>query len=270
MTSTLPEFDAPPVVETAMGVQFEQLPGLSYAHVGWYWRDHLGEDWTTVKHAGRLNDQFERFGPEKQWTVPGIKLQPGTESDRIQIARKGDDRLIQVQDTRFVYNWRKGTKEYPSYRKLLPEFQQRFGEFAGFIGNEKLGELSLNQWELTYVNHIPKGPLWETVADWPKLFPGLYVPAQGVPGQQLEGLSGEWRMVLGEEEGRLHVSIQHGRVGSAEGPEAVIFQQTARGPIRKQESADPRIGFEVGHKAIVQSFVAMTSEAAHEHWHRRA
>ena len=40
--SGLPTFDNPPVIETVIGVQFDQIPNLTSAHFGWYWREFLG------------------------------------------------------------------------------------------------------------------------------------------------------------------------------------------------------------------------------------
>ncbi len=148
----LPKFDKPPVVETVLGVQFSPLGGLSAAHVGWFWKKHLDADWTRTIEVPRLPDQFERFGDEKAWkTGPGIHFTAGGESMRIQLVRADDERMIQVQNTRFIYNWRKKKGEYPSYDKLRPEFDDHLDSFRRFARGAASGRQSsvttaLNGW----------------------------------------------------------------------------------------------------------------------------
>ena len=35
------KFGAPPVVETALSVQFNPLAGFTTAHAGWFWKDYV-------------------------------------------------------------------------------------------------------------------------------------------------------------------------------------------------------------------------------------
>lgn len=50
----LPNFDNPPVIETILGVQFAQIPNLTSAHFGWYWREFWGESWVRRAVGGSL------------------------------------------------------------------------------------------------------------------------------------------------------------------------------------------------------------------------
>lgn len=269
MANQLPEFDAPPVIETVIGVQFQPLANFTTAHAGWFWRDHLDPAvWPKVIQTDPLQDQFERFGDEKKWGVPAIQVQMGAGPERTQFIRDDEQRLVQIQNTRFIYNWRKRTGGYPSYGELLPEFDSHFAEFSRFVSDARLGELNLNQWEMTYVNHIPKGELWNVPEDWATILPRLYVPALAMPGIALETLAAEWSLNIHKNRGRLHVSLKHGRTGSPTGPEVLILQLTARGPIA--QPMDPHGDLELAHEFIVRSFTEMTSETAHERWRRRS
>ena len=74
--------------------------------------------------------------------------------------------MIQIQNSRFAYNWKHhpgSEKAYPGYEVLLPEFEDGLNKFTAFAAEADLGRLDLNQWEVIYVNHIPKGDLWQTV-----------------------------------------------------------------------------------------------------------
>lgn len=265
----LPKFESPPVIETVLSAQFGRLRHYSNAHAGWFWKNYLGLEWERVSEAPRIAEQYERFGEEKRWGISGstVTLRGSPEAERTQIYRSDNERMIQVQDSRFIYNWRKQKdSDYPSYAKLLPEYRDQFAHFARFVQDSENPPLDINQWEVTYVNHIPKGDLWESPADWPQLFPGLWVPANGVEQLELDTLNSEWSLLAGDSSGRLHISLKHVRVGAAEGPEILALQLTARGPMTGETTLEQ--GFDKGHRWIVLSFTAMTSELAHTHWGR--
>lgn len=265
MAESLPKFDAPPVVETVLGIQFAPLPGFSTAHAGCYWKKHLDPAWTGVKDAPRLPDQFERLGTEQRWRsgVEIRQIQAG-EPNRVQFVGSDGERMIQVQDSRFIYNWRKREGAYPSYDKLRPEFDGRFNVFRRFVQEAELGSLEWNQWEVTYVNHIPRGELWQAIGDWPAVFPDISFAARKVDGLECDQVRSEWQFTIGQHQGRLHASIRLGK--TAEGMEVAVFQLTARGPIDQNAGFDS--GFSLGHAAIVRSFTEMTSPMAHEKWKR--
>ena len=225
--------------------------------------------WNRVSETGGLPDQFERFGQDRNWGS-AVAVRIGPARGRIHIIRDGDERLIQIQNSRFIYNWRKQQQGYPSYGQLLPEFRERFCDFCAFLDEMGLGAPGVNQWEVTYVNPLEQGDLWQLPSDWKAILPGLYIPGQHVPGLDFESLDGQWRLVIGENRGRLHVSLQHGIVaGPPPNREVVILQFTARGPVDEAHGMDLWSGFDLGHRAIVQCFTAMTSDDAHKRWQRR-
>jgi len=264
--NALPKFDDPPVVETVMSAQFDALPDFTTAHIGWYWQQCLDETWEKAVEIGSLVEQFERFEEEKKWGRPGVQLMAGVTPNRIQILKAGGERLIQLQPTRFIYNWRRAESGYPSYDKLLPEFRQSFEAFDSFAKESGVGRPKVNQWEITYVNHILKGTLWSRLDEWSRVLPWFAIPAATEDYLSTEGFVGEWGLEIGAKAGRLHVSLQHARVGSREGPESIALQLTARGPVT--DEIDLFRGLEIGHETIVRSFAAMTSEEAHATWKR--
>src|SRR3982751_1568266 len=101
MSDPLPKFERPPVIEAVLGVQFERLVDFSAAHVGWFWKTRLSDEFQTAKEAPRLEDQFERFGNDRVWApMGGLVFRPGAEADRIQIVNSRGDRMVQIQDSR--------------------------------------------------------------------------------------------------------------------------------------------------------------------------
>lgn len=267
----LPKYDAPPVVETVLSVQFEKIPGFTNAHVGWYWKEFLSQEWASIREVPRLNEQFERFDEELKWLPSGgrLSIKAHPESERNQLVRDDNERMLQIQDSRLVYNWRKNSDSYPSYKKVLAEFQAEFTSFKKFCKKAGFGDLVLNQWEITYVNHIPKGELWDTPKNWKNVIPKLTIPSSDVPGQEFDSFNGEWHHVLGENKGRVHISLNHARTSDEMNSEVLLVQLTARGPVETVEEKELISGFDLGHESIVLSFTSMTSEVAHKVWQRR-
>lgn len=271
MTNALPKFDAPPVVETVLSVQFARLEKFSDAHAGWFWKGYLGEEWASVQTANPLEDQFERFGDQMKWgpAVGGIRIMPGGTANRLQIVRADNERMIQIQDSRFIYNWKKERADYPNYDKVLLEFKNNFEIFKKFVEDANLGPLALNQWEVTYVNHIPKESLWSSFEEWSNILPGFFVPRTDSDKLAPELFRGEWRFTITGNRGRLYINIDRGRVGSEKGPEVMRAQLTSRGPVNSEIGMDLQSGFDLGHESIVRTFTAMTSPVAHKYWERR-
>lgn len=265
----LPKYDEPPVVETVLGVQFAPLPGFSAAHAGWFWRTYLGDDWPTVSEAAPLVEAYERFGGERQWRPKGVMQISGErQPPRLQFVSRDDERMVQLQGDRLHYNWRKREEGYPSYQQLLPVFLSTLKDYITFCEDANLGKILPNQWEITYVNHIPQGELWESGTDWSKLFPGFYRPAQGIAQLHFENGGANWHFVIGDNLGRLHIQLEHGRLGAPTASEAILLTLTARGPVDLDKGQELGRGLDFGHASIVRAFTEMTAPNAHKVWER--
>jgi uncharacterized protein (TIGR04255 family) len=265
----LPIFDNPPVIETVLGAQFDPIPEFTVAHFGWYWREYLDKTWSKTNSEPGLADQFERFGasdtPLHQFTAIIGALRP----ERVQFINADDDRVIQLQKSRFIYNWRRRAGSYPTFGSLYPEFNDRFGRFRDFLREAGLSDLSLNQWEVTYINYLPKGDLWETPEDWHRILPGLIPAPRNADESTLESESGELHFEIVPHRGRLHVSIGHGR-SHAGGEELLAVHLTARGPVTPSKPGwDLGAGLELGHRVLVQTFANLASDSALRHWGMR-
>jgi uncharacterized protein (TIGR04255 family) len=266
---SLPTFDNPPVIETIIGVQFAPLIDFTSAHFGWYWKQYLEPSWLKTLLAPALPDQFEKFGGHGGWVLPQIQAQDQAEPDRLQIINDTDDRVVQIQNSRFIYNWRKRETEYPSFKSTYPEFLRVFSSFCRFASDASLGEVAVNQWEITYVNHIKKGALWESPSDWPKVFPKLFPGAFVNQELEFEGLAGQLRFEITPAKGRLHVAIQHLKLGEA-GDETLVLQLTARGPVEpNKEGFGLESGITLGHRVLVRAFADMASPLARSYWKMR-
>ena len=267
MTAT-PDYSNPPIVEMILGVQFSPLTKLTAGHFGIFWRD-FGEDWIEPADAPLIDDQFELFDPAK-WSTPGglhLRLEPVRLPGRFTLGHKGGDRLVQLQATRFHLNWRKREQFYPSYKRLISEFEGMFSRFTGRAEKLGLGPVAVNQWELTYIDAFHQEEYWTTPADWADILPGLFgplFPTEGA-GVALERRTAEWSYEIQPRRGRLHVAAGPGRVGGEE-RDALLLQMTARGPVGKGGVETLRAGLDLGHDIAFETFLRVTSEVAKKKW----
>lgn len=266
----LPFFRQPPVVESVLGVQFDQLEGVGNAQLGLFWQS-LGKDrWPKVIDALPIETLSEDFDIKPKWIKPGIGLRLGQGGAmRLQISNKSDNRMIQVQNTRFHYNWRQQPEQtYPRYETVRREFDEQYAKFVDFIASNKLGSIRPNLWEVTYVNMIDKSSLWDSVSDWGSIFPGLLGNDRDNNSRQLQSVQGNWQYNLAPKRGHLHISMQLGKRNDEKSSETIRVQFIARGPITDESGYELGTGLNLGHKSIVNTFTELTSEKAHRFWQR--
>jgi uncharacterized protein (TIGR04255 family) len=265
---SLPVYASPPVVETILGVQFDRLPGFRNAHLGAFWKTLDVSKWPTVADAPPLQPQFERFdeAAAMQWGK-GSQLQlTAVPPGRVQITNQEGNRMIQVQNGRLHFNWLgQNAPEYVRYANIRAGFEDVLNDFLRFADAEKVGKFQPNQWEVTYLNHIPRGTVWNTPADW-----NFFSLLSGIPrlDELVEGESfdGEWHFVIPEKRGRLHIQWRHGVKHGDDEQEIIVLTLTARGPISGASPASILEGLDVGHNTIVRGFEALMSDTANEYW----
>ena len=180
-----------------LGVQFSAILGFTAAHAGWFWREHLGDDWPRVLEVPPISNVFERFGRDVKWSPRELLVAQGGPAPRLQFESSDSERMVQVQNTRFHYNWRKREGTYPSYEDCLLPFKSSWEKFIAFCQMAELGVPDPNQWEITYINDFPKDEMWSTASDWIWILPALGAPSFQSPCTSFEGLSlnysGVWR-----------------------------------------------------------------------------
>jgi uncharacterized protein (TIGR04255 family) len=262
----LPEFDNPPVVETVLSVQFDPLLSLKTAHLGLLWSDYKA---SFPKTEGRppLDVVGEQF-PEAPVGRVGLRVQTleNPPVPRLWFINERGNEMIQAQNGRFVKNWRKegDGEQYPRYEKTIrPQFDRDYKIFLEFLKRHQLGEPTINQCEITYVNHILAGDGWEHYSDFDKVF-SFWRSANMTPPGPAEDLRMHVRFLIpdqgGKPIGRLHVHLQPAVTTSDNHP-MYVMELTARGQVG--QSLD---FFDIGRQWIVQSFKRLTSDAMHQVW----
>lgn len=276
MDKALPHFEDPPVIETALSIQFAEIHGFGNAHLGLFWSRHRAT-FPTMSDADPIFPQREVFGTERTQPPQPLRVRlGGVPTARLQMTTTDQSRMVQVQNGRLVYNWRRtGKGGYPRWTAVKPDLIGYWEDFQAFVAESKLPAAVPNQWEVVYVNHLLKGRDWASPEDWADLVPGVLGRSERLVGGNLEALAANWHIGLHGDGGRLHIELFHALAVSNSDPEAepmelLTLQLTSRGPISGEGIEAIDAGLELGHVAIVQNFAAITGDVAHERWRRQA
>lgn len=261
-------FQNPPLIETATSVQFNPLPLLGNAMLAVFWDRHLRKEYPKPRDAGPIEPQVEVFtGVPPPRPQPVLRFGPHPAA-RLMLASEDDHWMVQIQNGRIVFNWRKlGTADYPRWSGTLPKFNEAYLGLKTFVQQEKLGSIQPDQWEVTYANHLVKGADWERPADWPDLLPGLLGRARFTDDLRVESAGGILHLEIVPQRGRLHVDLSHGlrRAGDKE-EQILLLQLTARGSVEQQDDSSVFSGLKLGRSLVVKTFVQITGPAAHTRW----
>jgi uncharacterized protein (TIGR04255 family) len=258
-------FENPPVVEVVCGVLFSPISSLRTAHVGVYW-DQIREEFPLVEEAPPLPAAIEVYDP-----VQSLEVQLGFVPPLARTwFRRADGRgLIQLQRDRFAYNWKRSSPddgEYPSYDRVIVDFERQWDVFRQFLAKEELGDVVLRQLELAYVNIIPDAsvpagdPVFRDHA--PDTLRSRFLTKP-------DSFAWHTSYMLPEPAGRLHVQISSARQVDSGDPIRRL-DMVARG-INEIATTSMRPWFDLAHDWIVRGFADVTTANMQaEVWRRQS
>lgn len=172
----LPDFEAPPLQEVIVGVQFKPLRGLRQAYLGDYWQ-LIREEFPSTQDRPHLESALEIAGGPRQQT---LELQFGPPPPTLcWFISSGEDHLIQVQHDRFLLNWRRTEdgEGYVSFEPILDQFGDRFRQFVSWANGNGFPVEPI-QTEVSYLNVFDSDRIsdWLTIAGQPAESLGLLEP----------------------------------------------------------------------------------------------
>lgn len=277
----LPKFERPPVVEVALSAQFASLPNLGIAQLGLMW-NLFRKRFPKVEQHPPIQHSIERKGLRPPPTAPQISFVPDADfTPRLWMVNEAGTELVQMQPDRFVRNWRRykdaGVK-YPHYDDhIRPQFVQDFATFEKFLKAEHIGEMVVDQCEVTYVNHIYGDGVWEHHGQLDRVFRG-WAPDYGRRvALETELVSARVKHTIadgsGEFIGRLHIDVEAGFVPGQSGEKTArvpvfVMQLVARGRPLSEGVKGVFEFFDLGHRHIVSTFAEITTEEMHKVWRR--
>jgi hypothetical protein len=179
--------------------------------------------------------------------------------------------LLQIQPDRFIHNWREvaSGERYPRYERLLESFLNELSIFCAFVDREGLGELAINQCEITYVNHIMAGEGWVRHGQLAEILRCVAPVAGHLPEPESISLTACY-VIPGSDGrplGRLHATVRPAwRTGDSR--PMYVMTLTARGA-PQGEGVSAAVAFlNLGREWIVRGFADLTTAKMHSIWRR--
>lgn len=264
----LPEYEKPPVREVVCGVLFKSLEGLLVPHFGLLW-ERFRDEYPRCQHVSPLAPVVERFGepPRVELEVSDVPPLP-----RVWFIHQNGNGIIQVQQDRFLHNWRKvhPEDEYPRYDTVIALFKKQFQTFLSFLGDQGIGNVMPVQYEMTYVNEIPRGDGWDRREEVGQVFPDLSWRATG--GRflsALESVNCRFTFQMPDQKGRLHAGLRSSERRD-DGQEVLLLELTARGMSDAGNLDGMWDWYSLAHQWIVLAFADLTgTEIQRDTWRRR-
>jgi len=267
--SMLPKFDNPPVTEMVVGVEFADLVRLGIPYYGLFWgliQDEYPLYIVKEPAASRIETFEEQGKQEITFNIPVL----GPPPIRCWYINSRQTWLLQLQQDRFIQNWRKTASEptYSHYTNARSRFEKEFQRFQGFINKQQLGPLQIRQCEVSYVNQIEleKGP--GAPFELAEISPYLSARKQGDFLPAPDGITLNTSYVIPENRGRLYISAQ---TVFRHSDAKEILQMTVAAkviPISQDYSEILNV-LDLGHEWAVQGFTDFTSRKMHKFWERR-
>lgn len=260
----LPDFSNPPAVETLLGVHFRPLSGWSIPHFGLFWNEIKAEYPKFEVHPPIASEMAFRLEVDPRRSKFQVV---GDVPVRCWFLHKSETRLVQVQSSAFIQNWRKLSplSPYLHYDDLRPSFVEMWRIFREFLRRNAIGDPSVTECEVTYINHIDRGRGWDRFAELPEITPtwagttsGLFLPAP-------LSVSINALYPIGDNGGRLEIALQPG-VRKEDGTETIQLALTARCKPQSAGNDDLLQCLDLGREWVVRGFTDFTSPKLHNIW----
>jgi uncharacterized protein (TIGR04255 family) len=257
--SDLAEYENPPVTEVVCGVLFKTLENFRLPHFGLFWK-LIEKEYPTCQEVAPLLPIIERYGAEEEQQQLQVAF-ADIPSPRVWFVDAKGTGILQLQRDRLLHNWKKNkaTDAYPRYPVVIGQFKKQMVLFEKFLKQHNLGAIDPLQYEMTYVNHIPKGEGWSDLTELGSVFrdhqwqghKDRFLPP-------LEHVNIRTTFVLPERKGRLHISVRDGkRQGDAQS--VLLFELTVRGFSGDRSPDAMWQWFDTAREWIVKGFSDLTA-----------
>jgi uncharacterized protein (TIGR04255 family) len=268
----LPDFARPPLDEVALSVQFDPLPALQTPQIGLLWAKLRADFPHTEQHAP-LDPVIERFGQPARSSLR-FEFSNAPAAPRCWFLKQDGTELIQIQQDRFVHNWRKlnTADAYPRYGHVREQFRSELAVFCEFLEEEKIGVFSPNQCEVTYTNVIAAGEGWSDHGQLERILAPVSIQYSdanlGVPENARFAAQYVLSDDAGKPKGRLHVSCQPAFRAGDNVP-LYLLNMVARGEPSGRDIEHVLRFMDEARESIVRGFASVTTSEMHTIWGRK-
>lgn len=258
ITQSTLKYENPPIDEIVCGVRFDSIKSLQSGHFGVLWQK-FRPDFPKIEDQN-LAVSLSREDLENPDKLP---------LPRVWFIHRDENELIQVHRNCFIHNWRKrrSDDEYPGYEKVVENFESYLSRFQEFLVEESLGNIVPQQYELTYIDLIPKGQGWESPGDLEKVFPNLlFLTKQDMLLNNIKGIN--WQIILDLPQGLGEVAISIRNAERISNKQEVIHVQFMA--VSTQAYQPIRGWFDDAHNTIMNLFRNLISDEIQEKfWGRK-
>lgn len=245
----LANYKNPPLFEVVLGVRFELWKDWKAPHSGLFW-NKIYQDFPNCQHASPV--------------APINTDESGLPFPRIWLINKSDDRLIQLQPDRFLFNWRNTgfNENYPHFKDLWSNFLHYFNLYIEFCEEYNFGTPNILEFELTYINHIYDADRWNFPHEFDGALRGMVWSDKSesfLP--RPDEINWQAKFSLPKSYGSLSVKMNPGTRRS-DGRKLLVLELTAKGqpPETPLESLEDWFG--TAHEWIVHGFEDLTTDTA--------
>ncbi len=255
-------FRNPPLIEVIMGMQFSNPLNYRTLDLADFW---TALDRTTFPSYTEMSP-LDPYVPENMQVIEMSRL---PKLRRIWFESEKKQALIQVQQDRFIYNWRRPVHNmenencYPRYEKVKGSFLSYYKIFKGTMNNKNIENIIPSFLELTYVNFIdlPKNGLYEIN----NIFKDIAWKTDDRCIQTPERIDHKYFFRIADLPITLTIhlsttqSIHDGKIG-------LSYELSARGPFNSLSETDVIDWFDNANLWITHSFTDMTTQYMHKKW----
>lgn len=261
----LPSFGNPPLHEVAIGIGFRAL-----------------NCWDSIapgEFRELVRDGFPLY--EDRPPLPSLILDGTLEFEldmnemppvrRTWYLSEDSSTLIQLQKDRLHVNWRRTQLDsaYPRYGYVAEHFEFALQSLIQFAA-ERQEILEVTAGEVTYVNHIPEGQLWESWGDLTRLFRDWNLAPREGPSPVRVSTSisfggGDKGCEFVSAGCNLNVEVKSG-LRQHDNSKVLILTLVNRGKLSSNSFEDVRAWLGLASADIVKAFTSLTSASAHEAW----
>lgn len=263
----LPDYEDPPVVEVAISVQFKPIREFRQGHLGLFWSEVRGEYPTAQDHP-RIEGGVQTLDELEKQPAFQIEMLDSPPSNRAWFISADESLLIQVQDDRFIHNWRHRGGPYPRFDTLLEMFWKRFDTFREVLAASGLPAPQPRQAEVIYVNWVPM----EDLAAFFRPATTARVEVKGVgPLPLAQTWTAQYPVSRSDvDTARLNVDCRPARqFDEGGGSRGHRLSLTFRAPVSGESREDISEFLILGRDAIVRTFTDLTTPSMHEQWKRK-
>jgi hypothetical protein len=242
----LPHYEHPPLVEVRLGARWLFDARVEHAVVGAL-VERLGPSW---EYSSPVPPVIEKLPPSG--SSPAATFHSVLRDQRLEIGSEG---------LSFTWDGRNGNI-YPHYESVRDGFVMALDAWHDALTTLGVDLPVVTGWHLAYLNCMPRGTVWNSMADCSFLRLLAPLPA-GLP--KLERCEARWDFALDRCDARLTCDLRT-TTGSLRDPQPCLWLRLSCQGGVTSDSGSLLEGLDFGREVIVNTFRQLMSPAANAYW----